>query len=182
MAAFELRKVPARILECFGRQVQRSAGIIAGGIGMAGSLHEQLGIAIRRDSIDKHTPGREEMVVRFLFVFVRSRCQKGPVQVFIVPLISRKGCKMVEYLCFVSFGFLQLRHRTFGQLGLGVVIVDREFLEFDRVVNRAVPEVTFDACHLDTCDEGFDIHRGFINRVRMVCMLGRQSQSLGFAV
>ena len=33
MAAFELRKVPARILECFGRQVQRSAGIIAGGIG-----------------------------------------------------------------------------------------------------------------------------------------------------
>lgn len=60
MAAFELRKVPARILECFGRQVQRSAGIIAGGIGMAGSLHEQLGIAIRRDSIDKLTPGREE--------------------------------------------------------------------------------------------------------------------------
>ena len=25
------------------------------------------------------TPGREEMVVRFLFVFVRSRCQQGPI-------------------------------------------------------------------------------------------------------
>ena len=103
MAAFELRKVPARILECFGRQVQRSAGIIAGDIGMAGSLHEQLGIAIRRDSIDKLTPDREEMVVRFLFVFVRSRCQQGPVQVFIVPLLSRKGCKMVEYRCWAFF-------------------------------------------------------------------------------